>query len=179
MKKLNIIILLSALVVLSIAFSSYVFVNQPKVAFVHVQDVYNEFDYKKELENKFETIKTARIRILDSLEIQINVLAKNIQNSEVNKEMNMQNYQYLVAQYQNKQQVFTEDNQAVSEQYTEQIWNQLNQYIEEFGKENNYDFIHGADGSGSVMHANQGYNITDELKNFVNERYQGGKMNEK
>ena len=69
------------------------------------QEVYNEFEYKKELENKYDAVVSARKRTLDSLEIQINALAKNIQNSEVNKERNIQNYQYLAAQFQNKQQI--------------------------------------------------------------------------
>lgn len=174
MKKKSIVIGGSILLLLSIGLSIYNLMSQPKVAFVHVQEVYNDFDYKIELEEKFETVRISRERILDSLEIQINALAKNIQNSEVNKEMNIQNYQYLMGDFQNKQKTFTEDNAAISQKYTEQIWNQLNKYIKEFGEKNGYDFIHGADGSGSVMHAGIKYNQTEALKNFVNERYQGG-----
>ncbi len=179
MKKINVALISSVFAVLSLGISIYIYISQPKVAFVHVQEVYNDFEYKKELEVKFEAVRTSRNRILDSLEIQINVLATNIQNSEVNKELNMQNYQYLLTEYQSKQKTFTEDNQAVSKKYTDQIWNQLNKYIEEFGEINGYDFIHGADGSGTVMYANKKHNITDQLKDFVNERYQGGKLDEK
>ena len=170
---------MSVLVFIAISFTLYSFISKPKVAFVHVQEVYNEFNYKLELENKFDKVQTARKRILDSLEIQINALAANIQNSEVNKEQNIQNYQYLATQYQSKQKMFTEDNNAVSQEYTEQIWNQLNKYIEEYGKEKGYAFIYGADGSGTVMYAEKGYNITEQLKEFVNERYQGGKIDGK
>ena len=162
-----------------IAFMLYGFISEPKVAFVHVQEVYNEFEYKKELENKYERVQSSRTRILDSLEIQINALATNIQNSEANREMNMQNYQYLVAQYQEKKKNFSEDNSIISEKYTEQIWKQLNQYIKEFGEQKGYAFIHGADGSGSVMYAAKGYNITDQLKEYVNERYLGGHIDAK
>lgn len=177
MKKITITI--GVLALMSIALMLYGFISKPKVAYVHVQEVYNEFDYKVELEKKLEQVQAARTRILDSLEIQINALAANIQNSEVNKERNIQNYQYLATQYQTKQKMFAEDNQVVSQQYTEQIWNQLNQYIEEFGQQKEYGFIHGANGSGSVMYAEKNYDVTEELKAFVNERYQGGKIDGK
>ena len=163
----------------SIAFMLYGFISKPKVAFVHVQEVYNEFEYKKELETKYEKVQSERKRILDSLEIQINAIATNIQNSEVNKEKNIQNYQYLVADYQSKKKAFSEDNAMVSEKYTQQIWNQLNQYVEEYGKQKGFDFIYGADGSGNVMYAEKGFNITEQIKEYVNQRYLGGTGNEK
>ena len=175
MKKKTIIIT-TCVVLAFMSILSFAVVKQPKVAFVHVQEIYNDFEYKKELEGKFETIKNSRKRILDSLEIQINALGQNIQNSEINKEMNIQNYQYLVTEYQSKQKTFTEDNENLSQKYSEQIWSQLNQYIKEFGELNDYDFIHGTDGSGSMLHAKKEYNVTTQLKDFANERYQGGAL---
>lgn len=177
MNRIGIIIVgiigLSALVL-----SVYILMNQPKVAYVHIQEVYNDFEYKKELEGKFDAMSNARTRVLDSLEIQLNALGANIQNSEVNKEQNIQTYQYLAAQYQSKQKNFTEDNQVTSEKYTEQIWTQLNKYVKEFGEKNGYDLIYGANGSGSIMHGNEAYNLTSSVKAFVNERYQGGGLSD-
>jgi len=171
-KKLSIIVILLLCGTLSVAIFNLL--SPPKIAFVHVQEVYNEFAYKKELEAKYDAIKNSRKRNLDSLEIQINALATNIQNSEFNKKENIQQYQYLAADYKNKRHTFTADNETIYQQYTAQIWSQLNAYIEEFGERYNYDMIYGADGSGSVMHGADEYNKTDELNEFVNERYRGG-----
>jgi len=171
-KKATIIIGLLMCVTLSLGI--YNFLSKPKIAFIHVQEVYNEFEYKKELEKKYEAIKGSRKRILDSLEIQLNVLATNIQNSTVNKEENIQKYQYILTDFQTREKMFAEDNESLYQQYTDQIWSQLNDYIKEFGVLNEYDMIHGADGTGSVMHAKKEYNKTEELKKFVNQRYLGG-----
>jgi len=145
-------------------------------AYVQTDKVYNEFRYKKELEAKYDEVVGYRKRILDSLEIQINAISVNIQNSAYKKEENIQTYQYLAMQYQEKQKAFEEDNNAMNQKYTQQIWSQLNTYIEEYGKKGNLDFIYGANGAGNIMHANKDYDETEKLITYVNERYQGGAL---
>jgi len=172
-----IVIIFSAIILLLIAgvsISLYSSITQPKIAYVQTDKVYNEFIYKKELEVKYEEVLSYRNRILDSLEIQINAISVNIQNSEHKREENMQTYQYLAMQYQEKKKTFEEDNQLMLQKYTDQIWVQLNKYIEEYGKNGNIDFIYGANGSGNIMHANKAYDETEKLIIYVNERYQGG-----
>lgn len=164
------------LLIAGVSFSLYSSLSQPKIAYVQTDKVYNEFVYKKELEVKYEEVLSYRKRILDSLEIQINAISVNIQNSEHKRDENMQTYQYLVMQYQEKEKTFEEDNQKMLQNYTEQIWSQLNKYIEEYGNAEKIDFIYGANGSGSVMHANKRFDLTDKMISYVNERYQGGAL---
>lgn len=175
-----IIIIISLAIILlltvGVTISLYSSITQPKIAYVQTDKVYNEFIYKKELEVKYEEVLSYRKRILDSLEIQINAISVNIQNSEHKRDENVQTYQYLVMQYQEKEKTFEEDNQKMLQNYTEQIWSQLNKYIEEYGNAEKIDFIYGANGSGSVMHANKAYDETEKLITYVNERYQGGAL---
>src|SRR5690606_2772828 len=108
MKKTGIIISLGVMLLLmaGVSISLYSSLNQPKIAYIQTDKVYNEFAYKKELEVKYEEVLGYRKRILDSLEIQINAISVNIQNSEHKRDENVQTYQYLVMQYQEKEKTF-------------------------------------------------------------------------
>lgn len=181
MKLQKPVIIISAAAILlfliaGVSVALYSSINQPKIAYVQTDKVYNEFTYKKELEAKYDEVITYRKRILDSLEIQINAISVNIQNSTHKREENIQTYQYLAMQYQEKKKIFEEDNVEMNQKYTEQIWTQLNKYIEEYGKNSNIDFIYGANGAGNIMHANKTYDQTEKLIAYVNERYQGGAL---
>src|SRR5690606_29337088 len=56
------------------------------------------------------------------------------------------------------------------------IWNRLNPYIVEFGRARGYDFIYGANGTGSLLYADEGKDLTSELIDYVNQRYRGKKI---
>ena len=63
--------------------------------------------------------------------------------------------------------------EVMAKQYTDQIWEQLNQYIKDFGTQHKYKFIFGSRGDGNLMYAEEQDNITSEVLTYVNERYQG------
>ncbi len=63
--------------------------------------------------------------------------------------------------------------QQLSEQYTADIWRQINQWVNEFGEQEGYDFVLGAAGNGSLMYANEANDITNKTILFVNKKYQG------
>tara|TARA_R110002072_G_scaffold287464_4_gene453159 strand:+ start:31407 stop:31910 length:504 start_codon:yes stop_codon:yes gene_type:complete len=54
-----------------------------------------------------------------------------------------------------------------------QVWERLNSYIQEFGELNDYSIILGTQGAGNLMYAKDDMNITKELLEFVNKKYEG------
>jgi len=51
------------------------------------------------------------------------------------------------------------------------IWKRLNPYLVDYGKENGYMYIYGANGTGNVLYADKSQDITEELIKYVNKRY--------
>ena len=49
--------------------------------------------------------------------------------------------------------------------------NRINDYLKEYGKENGYQYILGANGSGNVVYAKEGLDITQKVLNGLNESY--------
>lgn len=148
-----------------------------QTAYVDIGLVYAEFGLKKELEAKYTNVQSARKRIIDSLNLELTILSNRLsQNLRPGiKDSLEQQFSVKRQEFMYRKQAFDADNDAVTEQYTEQIWKQLNQYVTDYGKANGYDYIFGGDGSGSLMYAREGLNITDKVKIYVNQSYKGGK----
>ncbi len=170
-------ITISVLVAILLAAVIYLFVTRPKTGYVEVYKVYGDFELKKEYDAKLTTVQTARKNIIDSLSIKLEALGAQIQSGVFNKterEIKIQEYQLKRQELALKQKSFEEDNSRTVQQYQEQIWKQLNEYMKSYGKEHSYTYIFGADGSGSLMYSVEENNITEEITKYVNERYKHG-----
>lgn len=149
--------------------------NNLKVAYVKNIDLYNNFSLKKELENKLTTVKTQRKSILDSLLLELKVSSSALQNADKRDEQQIKSFELRKQNYLAKQKEFDEDNERLTSQYNQEIWNQINELVSNYGKQKGYAFIYGATGNGGLMYAEEKYDVTDELKEFINETYKGEK----
>jgi len=148
--------------------------QQEKTAFVEAATLYNAFEYKKELETKTIGIQQVRQKIIDSLKIQLQTKAVVLERTKaINQPTDIAAFEKLRNEYLARQTQFEEENQIMVEQYTKQIWGQLNQYIQDFGSKQGYTYIHGVNGEGNLMYANKEKDITEELIIYVNNRYNG------
>jgi outer membrane protein len=146
--------------------------TKEKTCYVVIQEVYNNFDMKKELEKKFLTVKNARQKIIDSLVLELKYVDNERQGKKNNKQLEFL-YNNMKDNLIQKKQQFDEDNTSLTSQYDTQILTQLNQYIKDFGKENKYIYVFGANGSGDVLYADESKNQTKELIIFINDKYSG------
>lgn len=172
MKKITlplIILLLAA----ETFFLSYLWIHRQRCAWVDISKVYGEFEYKKELQGKLEQVQNARKFILDSLEFELKDLQHRIAIDKKPSEALIQIFEHKRERYMSQEQTFQEDNKMMIKKYDEQIVNQLNQYVKDYGEKHGFTYIYGADGSGFLMYANKEDDITEELKAYVNERYRG------
>jgi len=159
---------------LTVSGLSYFLLSQPKTGYVDINKIYNDFDLKKELESKLKNVQQARKIILDSLGLKINLLSNAIKlnkSGEKEKAKKIEEYEAKRTEYLYKEKAFKEDNDRTSQQYSDQIWKQINQYVGDYGKEHSYTYIFGADGSGGMMYASEKSNITEEIKGYVNSKY--------
>jgi outer membrane protein len=162
------------LLVLGVVFYIGSIISKTRTAFVNTEMVYNNFDLKKKLELQLKTTETSRQAILDSLRFQLEFLSVEVQKPEKKSDSALvHRFNALRDYYFQQQQAFTEANQNQATQYTDQIWTQLNQYIKEFGDEHDYEYIFGANGDGALMYADDAVNITDDVNQYVNNKYQG------
>lgn len=148
-----------------------------KTAYIEIKKVFNGFQMKKELEEKYKVTANGRQKILDSLSFSLKLLSKQL-NDQKNSKTGVDQQLAYVFEYKREeflklQNQYSQDNAALSQKLDGQILEQLTQYAIEFGKKNNYDIILGAEGSGSLMYAKETYNISDEIIEYVNRKYKG------
>ena len=56
---------------------------------------------------------------------------------------------------------------------TQDVINDVNAYLEEYGKNRSYKIIFAATNMGNILYANDGVNITEEAVEGLNKRYTG------
>ncbi|MCK5856730.1 MAG: OmpH family outer membrane protein [Bacteroidales bacterium] len=145
----------------------------PQTAFLNVNDLYNKFDYKVELEKEYDSVQKRRTEVLDSLNLDLKSRYAQISNLDKLNEEDPQITAFIQKrdEYNELKKKFEGEAEEIRARLSNMIWEQLNQYIKEYGYEQNYTFIYGAKGDGTIMYAQEGVDITSEVVEFVNSRY--------
>lgn len=149
---------------------------QASIVYVDVNKLFSEYKGTKEAQKEFETKKNTTQANLDSLmgdwEKELKKYEKE-RSSMSKKEIDLQqelltNKQQQINNYQQalQTQIQEEDNKM-----TQTVFNDLNAFIKEYGQENNYKIIMGANGSGNILHADPSVDITEDVIKELNERY--------
>lgn len=149
------------------------FTQRANTAYVNLSEIYNDFEMKKELEKQLENVHQKRKFFLDSLGANIQAMMPTVEKTNdpgIQLKLEQSQREYMIRQKQ-----FEEDNANTTQMYQEQIWKQINQYINDYGETHDFEYILGADGSGSVMYARKANNITEDVKKYINEKYKGKK----
>lgn len=174
MNKITIIIS-SILLFAIIGIGVLLWQTRVKTAYVDMAKVYNTFKLKEELERKLQFSQKQRERVIDSLEIQLKTLSNKIELEQGRNKEDLRTFELKREEYALREQQIKEDNQAQAENYKEQIWKQLDQYVQDFGDAKGYDYIFGVDESYTIFYKNESHDITTELLEYVNKKYQGKK----
>lgn len=144
---------------------------QHKTVYVEMGKIYEEFNLTKELNKELEKVLKARKLITDSL---FEAFRRNTQEVKYKEKKSMEDIQKLAKleeDYLYKKDLFEKDNQKVTTEYNNKIWNQLNQYLQDYGQTNELNFIFGANGQGNIMYGETSRNLTREVISYVNDRY--------
>jgi outer membrane protein len=160
------------IIVLIVLCSSLFSCKKEKIAYMDIKVVFNNFKYKQELEKELTEIKNQRKFKLDSLEAQLKLLSNKIKFDSKNSNL-MAQFQTEKELYLKQKYIFEEEEQGMVTAYDNKIISQLNSYVKEFGKKNNYSIILGATDNGNVMYADTSLNISKEIIEFINNKYNG------
>lgn len=145
-----------------------------KVGYIELATVFNDFEMTKEYKKKLDVVVNARKTITDSLELNLKAQSRALSGGGKVSNAAAEDFQYNREVYIEKAKQYQEDNMALKQQYDTEINKQLNQYIKEYGDKHHYRYIYGAEGSGVLMYAIEGDNISKEVTHYINERYKGG-----
>lgn len=146
--------------------------QEKKIGYVDVKEVFNGFEYKKELEYELTRLKEMHTHVLDSIENAANMTGRQINASPGNNQL-MNDLKESQRYYYARKQQFAEDEATLVQNYDEKIIKQMNNYVKMFGKEKKYTMLYGATSDGSIMYADSILDVTAEVIRYINEKYKG------
>lgn len=146
--------------------------KREKIAYVDTQKLYEHFELQKRKNSEFNKWYSSRANGLDSLEKL--VLAKVEQANNTREVADIEVASLYKQQLDRDKVKFEDESQKKIAGYNEEVWSQLNQYIEDYASKHEYDIILGANGMGSLMYARNDLDLTDSLINVCNNRFLGG-----
>jgi outer membrane protein len=149
--------------------------KEKKIVYIDNVRLYNEFDLTKELQTKITESSRAQKNNLDSLELELVSKAKKLEMTKSKNVIEIRDFELKREEFIMRKQKFEQDQEQLAADYNNQIVSQINQYVKEFGKENAYDVIIGSNGDGTVMYGKEEMDITDEVLNFINQKYNPSK----
>lgn len=148
------------------------YVKTPHTAFINTNKVYNDFKGKGEYQAKLEELNSKQKHILDTIKYEIDLIELNLSKKSADKEWIAQ-YQIKAKNYERLRMEFEDNIETQKQKYIEEIWIQINKYVEQYGKQKGYDYIYGTNGSGSIMFAKESKDISKDVTEYINKKYEG------
>jgi len=173
--RTGIMVVISVISIMALTATIYMYLKQPKIAYVRVPYLYENFEFKKEMEAKLNNVMQMRKTMIDSMQLQLKMLAGRLQNEKKPAEKDIEEFKDEKERYISKKQQVDEDDNNASKRYADEILKQLTQYVQDYGKENGYTYIMGAEGSGGIMAADEKNDVTNDVLKYINEKYKGKK----
>ncbi|MGQ0829215.1 MAG: OmpH family outer membrane protein [Bacteroidota bacterium] len=153
---------------LSISFSVfYTKTNEIKIGYVDAAKLFDGYKMTSELQRDMVKVETDRKNKLDTLAEKLNRFEMNLIKASEDEII------YLKKDYLTKSERYTKELEQLKASYQNKIWKQLNQYAVDFGKEKNYQMILGANGQGNIMYATEISDLTAQLLEYSNNKYDG------
>lgn len=142
------------------------FKPENRIVYINNVELFNGFNMSKDLGGKHKSEISKLEKSFDSLVTIYNIF------SEQKNQPKIQETQVLLKQ---KEQQLLQLNDYLTKEVSQQVWNRLNVYIKEYGKQRNYQYILGTQGNGNLMYVEdeEALNVTESLLEYANSKYEG------
>jgi Skp family chaperone for outer membrane proteins len=127
------------------------------VAYVDIYRVHQEFELQKIYADYLKHYKDSAVNSMDNY-----ILSAHIYDTGSLDQLKKGYYE----QIQKNIALKTDSLNAI-------IWKRLNPLIQQYGKENKYKMIFGADGTGHLLYSDSSLDISNRVIEYVNEQYNG------
>mgnify|MGYP003575215987 CR=1 FL=1 len=126
-----------------------------KTAYVDIFKLVSEFELQKEYSEQAKKNIGREKEVVDSL-----IFSEKLRDPAAGENLRSQLYSNLYRK-----------SEEANKEIEDLIWKRLNPYLADYGKEKGYEYIYGANGTGNVLYADKGQDITEDVIKYVNGRY--------
>jgi len=167
-------ILIGLLVAINLGFVVYFFAGRQKedIVYVDLLELFDGFDFKKERQQQYDIQRKTYQSRLDSLKLNYSSYSQSLHSDPGNQRL-QQAAQYSAEIYLQSEAYYNHVLDSLDGRFNEEVWGKINTLVEEYGKTHDHDIIIGASGSGSVMYGKEAHNITADVLEYINNKYNG------
>ncbi|BDS10485.1 OmpH family outer membrane protein [Aureispira anguillae] len=152
--------------------------SQPKVAYVHSEYLFE--NYLGTIES-YKVLEAKTKKWGDNLDsLSKSYRATFISYDTHGEKLHLEEKAKLGRKLQQQEQVFNKYHESVEkmkleedQKLTQSVIKQIDAYLKEYALKNGYDLIIGAGTSSSLVYGGKGYDVTDDVLNFINQKYRG------
>ena len=157
----------SILLLTLIGFGFYYSFNEKKQELVYIDNIklFNGFNMTKDI----KTIEEAKIKKQSNALDSLYTIFQSIKDKESVPSKNLQQ------QIAYKSKAFQELQDNYSHNLSNNVWSRLNTYIKEYAQSHNLKIIIGTSGNGNVMYGEESIDVTGQIMEFSNQKYEGHK----
>jgi outer membrane protein len=137
--------------------------NNQEVVYVDSVKLFSGFNMTKDIKKIEEAKINKQGKELDSLYAIFQVVT----DKETPPFKNLQQ------QIANKSKVFQELQDNYKYTLSNKVWKRLNAYVKEYAQNNSLKIVLGANGYGNVLFGDESLDITDQILEFSNKKYEG------
>jgi outer membrane protein len=150
--------------------------NQTKIAYINVEDLMNDYDATKALQETLKGKQEVMAKELDSIsapfQLKVQEYYKNAQKMSTSKRAEteqalQQENQMLQARQQQAGQVLQQENQQLSEAITKKV----DSFVADYAKVNGLNLVFGTSGNGTVMYGDDNLNVTGAILEILNKDF--------
>lgn len=138
------------------------FSTSEQVFYVDNVKLFDGFRMTKEMKKEGEKQFNNKKAVLDSLYLEVQREDLDDQYKEV-----------LMQDFVAKREAFDTFNKTFAQEESNKIWLRINSYAQQFFKEKNYKLIIGSSNQGDVLYADEAVDVTEELLEYANKKYEG------
>ncbi|MGS2762678.1 OmpH family outer membrane protein [Sinomicrobium sp. M5D2P9] len=150
--------------------------QQDKIAYVDNTTLINDYQEKKDIEAKFKGKLETFEKKTDSLSRALQSEAQAFQSeaSKMSQSKAQEKYELLMQKRQQIQQQVQQEEMQLQQESQSQIDSlvkKVREFVKDYGKNNGYTYILGANEAGSVLYGEETKDITKELLKVLNDKY--------
>ncbi|CEN48281.1 OmpH family outer membrane protein [Capnocytophaga canimorsus] len=149
---------------------------QEKIAYIDNTKLLNEYQEKKDIEEKLKEKISTYEKKRDSISkaFQSEAQAFDAQSRNLAQNVAQKKYNELIQKSQMLQQHLMQEEESIkmeSQTQMDSLVNKVKKFVKNYGKEKKYTFILGANDGGSVLYGDEKKDITAEIIKAMNESY--------
>lgn len=149
-----------------------------EIAYVEINKVLDGYERTKierlALSDKTKGLKSNVDSLLTNWQNELKAFEKErlgLSKNELElKQKVLEQKQQQISNYQNAIQLQIQEEDKKT---TQTVINDINDYIQQYGKDHGYKMIFGANGNGNIMYAEDGIDLTEKVIQGINKKFNG------